>query len=373
MYMVARYRDNILNNSTEGKVMFVSGKTNFTDYAKNLLMQWHRADPVSQKEIDRNQAIYDSIQHNRNPFIDYPELAEYIWGNRVGQAIDLASMVPTCEGGGYDTAQVTKYGVAWSVNGEILSVDSVIAGRAILALPDSLEPCSSLSETFVGWTTEAIADSTDEAPNLLKVIADFPIMTEDRTYYAVFAHAQAAEHVEPAVYTYDDDHQDGWTNTASKNNKSYWLLDQGKELISPSVNLTGLSSIQVNMRTYGGTQYCNLDVKAGETPVATIVATSGGTLTDYTWTNDKILSGESPLTFSTGYGANVGIGFTSVVINATGSGITYSRFITQCGEIVQTIEQNEQLQMSNYKFFRSGQLLIRINGQIYSIMGQKVQ
>lgn len=53
-------------------------------WAINLLLKWHREDGVSQKEIDRNEAVY-KIQNNRNPFIDYPELAEYIWGNNMGQ------------------------------------------------------------------------------------------------------------------------------------------------------------------------------------------------------------------------------------------------------------------------------------------------
>jgi endonuclease I len=47
-------------------------------WAVALLLQWHESDPVSQKEIDRNNAVY-SIQHNRNPFIDHPEYAENIW------------------------------------------------------------------------------------------------------------------------------------------------------------------------------------------------------------------------------------------------------------------------------------------------------
>ncbi len=50
----------------------------------NLLLKWHREDQVSQKEIDRNEQVY-KIQANRNPFIDYPELAEYLWGNKKGQ------------------------------------------------------------------------------------------------------------------------------------------------------------------------------------------------------------------------------------------------------------------------------------------------
>lgn len=53
-------------------------------WAIDLLLKWHRADPVSQKEVDRNEAVY-GFQGNRNPFIDHPELVEYIWGNKIGQ------------------------------------------------------------------------------------------------------------------------------------------------------------------------------------------------------------------------------------------------------------------------------------------------
>jgi hypothetical protein len=45
-----------------------------------MLMEWAEKDPVSQKEIDRNNAVY-SIQANRNPFIDYPGLERFIWGD----------------------------------------------------------------------------------------------------------------------------------------------------------------------------------------------------------------------------------------------------------------------------------------------------
>ena len=42
------------------------------DDAEAMLRQWHEADPVSDKERDRNAAVY-WLQENRNPFIDYPE------------------------------------------------------------------------------------------------------------------------------------------------------------------------------------------------------------------------------------------------------------------------------------------------------------
>ena len=57
----------------------------FQTWAINLLLKWSREDPVSEKEIERNNAVF-GIQHNRNPFIDFPELAEYIWGNNMTDA-----------------------------------------------------------------------------------------------------------------------------------------------------------------------------------------------------------------------------------------------------------------------------------------------
>ena len=366
-YMVARYRSNTLNDGNGAK-MFTASPTNLTPYSLSFLLDWHRNDPVSQKEIDRNQAIY-GIQHNRNPFIDYPELVEYIWGNKLGQAIDLSSMTPTCEGGGYDPGAVVKYGITWSANGAVLTVDSVIAGRAITAVPDAPASCSETSNSFMGWAAAPIEGTTDQAPQVYKAAGDFPTVAEDATYYAVYAHGEAGETVTPAVYTYDSEHQDGWTNTASMSG-SYWLLDAGKVLTSPEVELAGLSSIEVNMRTYGGNTYCNLDVKAGEQLIATIVATNGKVLTDYTWTNNGYLSGTSALTFSTAYEEDKGIGFTKVIINATGSGTTYSAYLTNCG--TQAIE-NQQSEVKIRKILRDGQLLMQVNDVLYTITGQKVQ
>jgi len=56
----------------------------FQDWEIEVLLAWHRQDPVSEKEINRMDVVSD-YQHNRNPFIDYPILAEYIWGNRKHQ------------------------------------------------------------------------------------------------------------------------------------------------------------------------------------------------------------------------------------------------------------------------------------------------
>ncbi len=49
----------------------------------DLLLEWHRNDPPDDFEMNRNNIIYE-WQRNRNPFIDMPDLAEYIWGSNAG-------------------------------------------------------------------------------------------------------------------------------------------------------------------------------------------------------------------------------------------------------------------------------------------------
>ena len=67
-----------------GSVVFTSSSyLGLTSWAINQLLEWHRNDPVSTLESARNDAVY-SIQRNRNPYVDNPELVEYIWGNKKG-------------------------------------------------------------------------------------------------------------------------------------------------------------------------------------------------------------------------------------------------------------------------------------------------
>jgi len=82
-YMAARYCNEC--SSWPGSAMINNTSYPFfTTWATNLLLKWTRQDEVSQKELDRQEAVY-AAQHNRNPFIDHPELAEYIWGDKKGQ------------------------------------------------------------------------------------------------------------------------------------------------------------------------------------------------------------------------------------------------------------------------------------------------
>lgn len=82
MYMVTCYEDysskwmgnsvNQLENNTYPV---------FEPWTVQMLLEWCRQDPVSEWETQRNDKVY-GIQGNRNPYVDYPELAEYVWGDK---------------------------------------------------------------------------------------------------------------------------------------------------------------------------------------------------------------------------------------------------------------------------------------------------
>ena len=69
----------------------------FTDWALKMLLRWAANDPISEKELKRNEAIY-GIQGNRNPFVDYPGLEQYIWGSKKDDAFSYNNYVPVTSG-----------------------------------------------------------------------------------------------------------------------------------------------------------------------------------------------------------------------------------------------------------------------------------
>lgn len=81
-YMVTCY-ENTCTSWTGG--IFTSSKyPGLAKWQLDMLLRWAKADPVSQKEIDRNNAVY-AAQKNRNPFVDYPGLEQYVWGSKTNE------------------------------------------------------------------------------------------------------------------------------------------------------------------------------------------------------------------------------------------------------------------------------------------------
>lgn len=85
-YFATRYENEIQTFSYD---MYDGSKTKvFAEPFLSMLLRWHQQDPVSQKEIDRNNAVF-AYQKNRNPYVDHPEYIAQIWGTVM--AVDDAS------------------------------------------------------------------------------------------------------------------------------------------------------------------------------------------------------------------------------------------------------------------------------------------
>lgn len=88
-YMVTAYEDRV--SGWDSDMLNRTAYPAFAAWAVEMLLEWSREDPVSQKEVDRNNAVY-RIQGNRNPFIDLRGLEEYVWGARKDEPFEPTGM-----------------------------------------------------------------------------------------------------------------------------------------------------------------------------------------------------------------------------------------------------------------------------------------
>ena len=474
---------------------FTTGSFGLTKYGVALLMKWHRQDPVSKKEIDRNNGIQQT-QGNRNPFIDYPYLAEYIWGEKAGETLYLEDImtaydadfvlgesdgsredvvrtpvlsvstttvnfpsvlvdeessvsirvygmyltsnvtltisgedadmfessrssltiseansstsqnnvvltyVPTEKGQhsgtlkiaseGAETLTVKLYGacnaacqVTWMVNGEEYTAGnpttSLAAGSKVTKLPTAPKsPCTE-SNQFVGWSEEVITTPQDDMPlDLFSDTKEAPAVSHDVVYNAVFATLEETEIFEsqPAPAFMDLNNTDGWTLSGLIRDSKHWRMVTNSYIESPSINIASITSITINMRTYGGTSYNTIEFSANGTKIGELKA-SNNKLTDYTWKPSTTLSGAGTLRFTSKTNtAEFGPALSSIHIEAAGGGVitdySYSNYVTSCGPTT-AIEEVQQPQQVGNKVLREGQLLIEYNGVYYNTLGQQVQ
>ena len=93
MYMSVRYYSEDGSWSSSD----MTEKANIKQWAIDLLLRWNEQDPVSEKEKERNEFIYNDYQHNRNPFVDHPEYARMIWDptwNAIEEAQEAVCLFP---------------------------------------------------------------------------------------------------------------------------------------------------------------------------------------------------------------------------------------------------------------------------------------
>lgn len=369
-YMVARYRSNILN-SGNGSQMFSSNPTNLTTYALNFLLQWHRNDPVSEKEIDRNQAVYGE-QKNRNPFIDYPDLVEYIWGNKVGQTVDLSAMVPTCEG----QSGAVKYGVTWMVNGEVLRVDSVREKSKPAALPETPVSCSETSETFYCWCgahwSGILPDYLPDDAETIFTVSEMPAVVMDVTYHAVFAHKDTEQTGAVESSETLDFSAQNYANGAKISSLTVGgvtaSFSKGSSSTDPAYYNTGTAvrCYPGNTMTVTAEDITKIEFTFGSGDYTNPITANTGTLNGSTWTGSA-----DAVTFTVGGDSkHRRIQALKVTMNGQGVVTTYSDFLTSCAA---TDIENHETPNTNHKLLIDGHLYIEVNGHIFNITGQRIK
>ena len=372
---------------------YAAGSFGLTKYGVALLMKWHRQDPVSQKEVDRNNGIQQT-QGNRNPFIDYPYLAEYIWGEKAGETLNLADLITAYDSrfvlgesngylkGGSTVDPETKCTITWLVNGEAYTAGNptttVNEGGVVSVLPTAPKSCDEISTQFVGWSEEVIEGTQDNVPtDLFSTPDDAPDITQNTTFHAVFA--QLSEDItpsgDPMTYLLTMNDTEGWTLSGLIKDSKHWRMVTNSYIeLQEEIDASQIQYVIINMRTYGGSNYNTIEFKVGNTKVGELVA-SNKTLNDYVWKAETPISAVGKLRFtSTKNTSEYGPALSSIEVDMKGPSYTYtySRYITSCNNQSSDVEEII-VEKPSIKIIRNGQLLIEYNGVYYNTLGLPIK
>ncbi|GAB0156731.1 hypothetical protein CHRYSEOSP005_19980 [Chryseobacterium sp. Alg-005] len=181
-YFVTRYQSK-LSSFTSGNMLGSSAYPGLQSWELNVLMSWHNQDPVSQAEINRNNASY-TFQGNRNPFIDNPNYVNLIWGAQqpssdtqapttvTGLSVSgtTSSSISLAWNASTDNVGVTSYAVYMngSLKTTVSSTSATITGLSAsttynfyVVAKDAAGNSSSNSSTVSGTTSGTVAPPTN--------------------------------------------------------------------------------------------------------------------------------------------------------------------------------------------------------------------
>ena len=231
--MVTRYQDRIVawdGYGTEASKI-LDGQTypGYVQWYIDMLLAWHQQDPVDQKEINRNNAIY-GYQNNRNPFIDHPEYAGLIWGGEEQWEIAITNI-------NQSPAEVSST--------DLVTVNAVI---------NSTFPLVSV-KLWWGYSESTLQEFAMQA-NENQYSAQIPAQDENTTVYYRLQAADDQEHtVSSSLFSY----------TVASNNPQQTILSQDFSVCPPAgwstVSIasnkdwtcnTGTGNMEIN--AYGGNE-----------------------------------------------------------------------------------------------------------------------
>ena len=207
-YMVTTYQDYTWQGTQGLQELENNTWPTLQQWAYTLYLQWVQTDPVDYIEIARNEAVY-AIQGNRNLFIDFPFLAEYIWGDSIDVPFDPYTSVSTANDDDRYLSGVTISTPSFSPDGGTyygelrVAIRTTTPGTRIFYTLDASTPTTDATlydDTItIDQTLTLKAIATDDDGNLSDVAsADYIITTAegttdgDTTYFFVETFDQCA-------------------------------------------------------------------------------------------------------------------------------------------------------------------------------------
>ena len=171
-----------------------NGYKAFSNWSLQMLLEWHRADPVSAKEIARNEAVYSSKegnkeygQGNRNPFVDHPELAEHIWGTKQHEAWTdggdipqpIVKEVPVMLSVDETAVESNAFRADWTNGGDVssytLKVNRQQESGAVLLMTENFSNVNAYTDGYTDIANDLGADSLDFAELMIVFEEKFDI------------------------------------------------------------------------------------------------------------------------------------------------------------------------------------------------------
>lgn len=149
MYVATCYADNQWGSNQNVVSEFNQEEwPTMNEWLYKLMLRWHNADPVSEKEKKINNDVFE-VQKNRNPFIDYPVLADYIWGDYTTQAFDLSTATLYAHIGG----ETTFFTVTYMANGGSAAPAAQASQDGSVTITTAMP--YRYGYVFTGWNTRA--------------------------------------------------------------------------------------------------------------------------------------------------------------------------------------------------------------------------
>ena len=341
MYMFTCYED-LSWTSTNAPTMITANEKYpmLRTWAAELLVKWSKEDPVSEKEIKRATEIY-KIQNNRNPFIDYPELADYLWGDKKGLPYEFAQsdaprIVYPVNGQSFTMPEISYMAnssldirlkavnltspVSISLNGD--SKDLFVLSRRTLTPVDGtideiltitfypFEKCTESVEIIFSSNGNEFADTKAQVTATANenfyaleaseigsnsFVANWtPLSTTDRFELDVYTKTITGTEAKTlATASFNSSLDTGWSTVSGgyislTDEKGAIRIASGSSpggVTSPAIDLRNGGIVKFNAKAYGNDTGVSLAIKVDDVTVENVTITSS--YTDYTVTLGK--------------------------------------------------------------------------------------